>query len=468
MSDKRTTRWRLLAVLLAFGLVAAACGGSDDDSSSSASEAAEESSETTAAAEESTEEEGEAMAESGPVVILSTQGVPVEESEAIRSNVLSIFDGETDFVGVESPVLLERVLAEAESGEGEVGVTIALHGDYPTLAEAGALTDLSDIDVSSLGISDSLLRLGQFDGEQLYIPVFQATYLMAANRKALEFLPEGADINALTWDQLAEWGTNIEAETGAKRLGFPAADDGLLHRFAQGYLYPSFTGGMVTNFNSPEAVEMWDFMGEMWADSVNPQAPTYSFLQDQLLSEEVWVAFDHQARLVNALNDRPDDFVAFPAPTGPEGLGFMPVVVGIGIPASAPDPAASMALVEHMLSDEGQQAIARSIGFFGVTAAPPPSDLPVGAQAEAEAIAVMSNSAEALPALLPVGLGERGGEISQIYRDTFNRIVIGGEDAQTVLDEQGTLLQTLLDETGAPCWAPDAPSSGACQLAVAG
>ncbi|MDH3682999.1 MAG: hypothetical protein OEV40_23975 [Acidimicrobiia bacterium] len=80
----------------------------------------------------------------------------------------------------------------------------------------------------------------------------------------------------------------------------------------------------------------------------------------------------------------------------------------------------------------------------------------------------MSNSSDALPALLPVGLGERGGEISQIYRDTFNRIVISGEDIQGVLDEQSSLLQTLLDETGAACWAPDPPSSGACQLALAG
>ena len=470
--------WRLIAIMLTFGLVAAACGDSGDSGDTAEEEGteAEESSETTEAEAETEDggestddsEEAEEAAPGGPVVILSTQGVPVEEAEAIRTNVLSGFSGETDFVGVESPVLLERILAEAASGEGEVGVTIALHGDYPTLAAEGAMTDLSDIDTSALGISPQLVELGNFDGEQLYIPVFQATYLMAANKKALEFLPEGADIDALTWEQLAEWGVNIEAETGAKRLGFPAADEGLLHRFAQGYLYPSFTGGMVTNFNSPEAVEMWGFVQGMWNDSVNPQAPTYSFLQDQLLSEEVWVAFDHQARLINALNDRPDDFVAFPAPTGPEGLGFMPVVVGIGIPASAPDPDASRALVEHMLSDEGQQAIARSIGFFGVTSAPPPDDLPVGAQAEAAAIQIMSNSADALPALLPVGLGERGGEISQIYRDTFNRIVIGGEDIEAVLDEHSTLLQTLMDETGAPCWAPDPASSGACQLALAG
>ena len=39
--------------------------------------------------------------------------------------------------------------------------------------------------------------------QQLYIPWMQATYIMAANKKALPYLPAGADINALTYEQLA-------------------------------------------------------------------------------------------------------------------------------------------------------------------------------------------------------------------------------------------------------------------------
>ena len=44
----------------------------------------------------------------------------------------------------------------------------------------------------------------------------------------------------------------------------------------------------------------------------------------------MWVAWDHTARLADAFNQKPDDFVAFPAPAGPAGRGFMPVVAGIG------------------------------------------------------------------------------------------------------------------------------------------
>lgn len=58
----------------------------------------------------------------------------------------------------------------------------------------------------------------------------------------------------------------------------------------------------------------------------------------------------------------------------------------------------------------------------------------------------------------------RGGEINEIFRNAFDRVVNKGEDIQTVLNEEAATLQTLLDETGAACWPPDAPSEGACQV----
>ena len=67
-----------------------------------------------------------------------------------------------------------------------------------------------------------------------------------------------------------------------------------------------------------------------------------------------------------------------------------------------------------------------------------------------------------------MGLGERGGEINQIFRNAFDRIVFDNEDIATVLDEEGTNLQALMDETGAPCWDPDPIGDGPCQVNAAG
>jgi multiple sugar transport system substrate-binding protein len=174
--------------------------------------------------------------------------------------------------------------------------------------------------------------------QQLYIPWMQATYIMVANKQALRYLPKGADVNTLTYGQLFQWAKNIKDKTGQARVAFPAGSAGLIPRFFQGYLLPSFSGGVVTTFKSPAATAGWLYMKSLWK-YVHPQALTYNFMQDPLLSGEVWVAWDHVARLVNALKTQPDNFVAFPAPKGPKGRGYMPVLAGLAIPKSAPNAA---------------------------------------------------------------------------------------------------------------------------------
>ncbi|OQY23899.1 MAG: ABC transporter substrate-binding protein, partial [Anaerolineaceae bacterium 4572_32.1] len=191
---------------------------------------------------------------------------------------------------------------------------------------------------------------------------------------------------------------------------------------------------------------------------------SYEFMQEPLLSGEVWVAFDHTARLLDAFNTKPDSFVAFPAPAGPAGRGFMPVVVGVGIPKDAPNPEGAAALIEYITRPGVQARVLNELGFFPVVSGVDFSDLPEGIAIEAGAVTAQAGAADALPALLPVGLGERGGEINQIFRNAFDRIVFDGEDITTVLAEEAANLQALMDETGAPCWAPDAPSDGPCQV----
>ena len=400
----------------------------------------------------------------GKVTFLSTQGVPIEEAEAMRGVVLADFPGQVEFVPSEYEFFEDMVLAEAQAGTGDVDVLGALYGQYPTLMAAGALQDVGALmaELGDRGIPASSIELGKLGTDtQYYVPWMQATYICAANKVALEYLPAGADVEALTWEQYRDWGKNIYEATGEKKLGFPV--DGLMHRFLEGYIYPSYTGGMVTTFRSPEAVEMWEFVIDMW-QYVHPQSMVYGFMQEPLLAEEVWVAFDHTARLIEAFKTRPDDFVALPAPSGPKGLGYMPVAVGLAIPVTAPNQEGAEALIEYMTRPEVQVAVLREIGFFPVIDIEYPGYVALGIRMEGEAVSKQAAAANAVPAMLPVGLGPRGGEINKIYRDAFTRIVIDGEDIETVLASEAANLQTLMDETGAPCWPPDPPSVGACQV----
>lgn len=395
------------------------------------------------------------------VLFWSTQARPVEEAQAMREQVLSAFDEGVDYQPNEDGPWLTRLQAEAQAGSGAIGVLGALHGNFSAL-DPENLTDLDDLGVASS--SDTFNNLAMLGTDKMqYVPWMQASYIMAANKEALPYLPEGADIDALTYDQLIEWAANVHEAEGSPKFGFPAGPKGLKHRFFQGYLYPSYTDGVVRTFASDEAVTAWEKFAELW-EHTNPASTNFSFMQEQLLSGDAWIVFDHTSRLAQAFNERPDDFVAFPAPAGPAGRGFMPVLAGVAIPATSPNVEESKALVKYMLEPETQIATLRATSFFPVVEVELPDDLPPSVQAAGSAISKMSGAADANPGLLPAGLGDKGGDFNRVYVDAFERIILAGQPIERVLEDQKKRLSAIMEETGAPCWAPDAPSEGACPV----
>lgn len=394
------------------------------------------------------------------VLFWSTQARPVEETQAMREQVLSGAPMTVMFEPTEEGPWQTRFEAELQAGSGQIGILGALHGNLAALTDG--LADLSSIDVSS--VNPSLLELGKLGtDEQKYIPWMQASFVMAAHKQALEYLPEGADLNTLTYEQLADWAAAMHTATGQPRFGFPAGPQGLKHRFFQGYLLPSYTGGMVSEFRSAAAEEGWTAFLRLW-EHTNPASTNFSFMNEALLAGDAWVVFDHTARLAEAFNQRPDDFVAFPAPAGPAGRGFIAVLAGVAMPTTAPDADASKALISYLLAPETQIATLRATNFFPVVDVELPDDMPPSVQAAGAAIAAMSGADDALPVLLPVGLGALGGQFNQIYADTFERIVLARQPVRAVLDDQANALRALINEAGAPCWAPDAASEGPCPV----
>lgn len=142
----------------------------------------------------------------------------------------------------------------------------------------------------------------------------------------------------------------------------------------------------------------------------------------------------------------------------------MPVLAGLAIPKWAPDPAKSKELVKYMMQPETQVATLLATNFFPTTDAPLPADLPASARALGPAVATMTSAPDALPALLPVGLGDLGGQFNQAYTDTFERIVLGNQDVRQVLDQQAEVLRKIMVDAKAPCWTPDAASEGPCPV----
>jgi multiple sugar transport system substrate-binding protein len=407
--------------------------------------------------------EASPQADAGKVVFFSNQLATVNETNQVRTTLLRGFNGDVDFITppVGQPqVFFNRVEAEARAGRGSISLLGALHGDYLVIQQY--LRDLTPVanQLRQAGIPRKLMTLGRLGTRrQLYIPWMQATYIMVANRRALQYLPRGADINALTYGQFHQWAKNITQRTGQRRVAFPAGTNGLINRFFQGYMLPSFSGGVVTTFRSKAAASGWAYMRSIWRYA-HPQSLSYNFMQDPLQSGEVWVAWDHVARLVNALKARPGDYVAFPAPRGPKGRGYMPVLAGLAIPRTAPNAAGGQALIRWMTGKATQARTLGSVGFFPVRAARYSRQLGEGLLKMNGAVGRTQRAKDALESLLPVGLGAESGNFSRVYTDTFVRIVVRGENIQKVLNEQAVQLQEIMNKTGAPCWAPDPPSRG--------
>ncbi|MES9876313.1 MAG: ABC transporter substrate-binding protein [Candidatus Sedimenticola sp. PURPLELP] len=395
------------------------------------------------------------------LLFFSTQFAPVDEARRVREEVLSGFGGSVDFQPFEErETFFALVKSEGKRKPGLIG---GLHGDMVSLGQSGLLQPVEDL-AHGDAMVDSYVELGRLgSANQYYIPWIQATYIMAANRRALEYLPQGADINALTYDQFKSWAENMYKASGEPKLGLPAGPKGLLHRLLQGYLYPSFTGGMVRSFKSDDAVGMWKYLKDLWG-SVNPRSLSFDSMHEPLLSEEVWVAWDHTARLMPAIEKRPNDFVVFPVPAGPKGRGFMVVLGGLAIPVAAPDPEASRELVAYLSSSKGQLAMLRNTGFFPVLKETDGGGLSPSIDIFKQAVARQSASPDGVSALLPVGLGQHGGDFSTVYKLAFSRIILRNKKIGSVLKQQGRKLEQLLENAAAPCWAPDKASEGPCPV----
>ncbi len=403
---------------------------------------------------------------SEPFVMLSTQMSNVTESEAFRSKILSGFSAaKVEFRGEEAGPFADRIAAEAKAGKGTVGVIGGVHGDFGAI-NADLFEDLGPLatKLKDRGFPTEFMELGKLGtGKQIYIPWMQATYILGVNKQALQYLPSGASVDNITYTQLTEWCKNIADKTGRKRCGLPAGPKSLLHRLIQGYMYPAYTGGLVTTYKSSEAATLWRDLKDLW-QHVNPQSLQIDFMQESMLSGEVWVGFDHVARLVKAFEGKPNDFVAAPAPKGPKGLYYMSVLAGLAIPKSTPNKSGAEAFIDYMTTPGVQSKTLTAVSFFPVLNQALPADLPPHLKIEAEGVQKQSKHPDAKVALLPVGLGAKGGEFNKVQLDTFQRIVIKGEDIQKVLNEQAAILQNVMNDTKAPCWRPDPPSTGPCQV----
>jgi multiple sugar transport system substrate-binding protein len=391
------------------------------------------------------------------ITFLSTQLNPVEEAGKMRNVILKDFPGSVDFRPNDNSYLFRQIDSLLKDDPSKSILVGALHGDLEKLYEESALQPLNFIyqALEKRGFSENLINLSKLNGKDIYyIPWMQASFVMVANKKALAYLPQGAKLQELSYRQLLQWGKNIFEKTGRKAIGFPVGEKGLMHRFFEGYLYPSFTHSTIVKFRSSEAKEMWGFFKELW-QYVHPGSVAYSTMADPLIAEDVWIAWDHTARLGKAFEEKPNDFIAFPAPKGPKGRGFMAIVSGLGIPRKVTAPQNLAILIDYLTQPYVQNMTLKETGFFPVVASPGTQGSSANLQELSKTVDNQANSLDSILTLAPIGLGEHGNDYDKLFVLTFSEIVLEGNEIQAVLDSNAEKLQKILDEENAKSWPPD-------------
>ncbi len=392
----------------------------------------------------------------------STQMTPAAERE-FMIRLLGDFSKrsgiQVEFLNFEYTDLLSRVEAEQRAGRIVLNLIADLQSGLNTMGASGFLADLSGVKFEGRTFVATFERYSYVGKEKVFIPWLQATYAMAINKRAFEYLPRGLTqqdvINGTekwTYDALLEWAKNLQEKTKQPQLGFPLGPRGLWHRFLHGHIYPSYTGAQAVKFDSVKAIDMWNYMRELFK-YVHPACTTWDNMDQPLLRGEVMIAWDHTARLKQAIVERPNDFVIVPVPRGPMGRGYIIVLVGLSVPKNA-DMTEPLKVLDFLTSPEAQTAILENVGFFPVVQEAIGRIPEGGLKILAEGVVRQSSTPDSIVCFIP-GLGAKGGEFNETYRQAFTRIVFNKEDPAKVIAELGEKIRQLFKEVKAPLPEPD-------------
>ncbi|WP_457751345.1 ABC transporter substrate-binding protein [Thermococcus sp.] len=439
----------LLIGVMVLSIFAAGCigGGTTTSTSSTSSATSQSTTQTTSS-------------KAASITWVSTQLAPPEERAFVLNILLPPFEKDSgvkvNYVPLSYTDLSTRLAGEEQSGKVTIDLIGDLHGGMDYYASKGWLMDLSTMPkLSGRTFIPAFMKYATINGKLVYIPWMSATYVMVVNKEAFKYLPQGLTEDDVikgtdkwTYDALLAWAKNLKEKTGKPLLGFPAGPNGLFVRFLHGYLYPSFTGYEAKEFDSQQAIQMWDYLKNLW-QYVNPASTTWDSMSDPLLTGQVWIAWDHTARIKNAIETKPDQFVVVPVPRGPKGRGFIVVLAGLAIPKNAPNPEAAWKLIDYLTKPSTQVEVLKNVGFFP-TVTEASNALPSGPlKILAEGVNKQESAPDALVVMIP-NLGSKGGEFKNIYKEAFRRIVLQGEDPQKVLSDLAPKLAQLFKDAGIP------------------
>ena len=344
---------------------------------------------------------------------------------------------------LEDDPLLKRAKFQKESGRVNTDVVIAHAGRMAEWIDNDYVIPLPVDQWRDRTFSKAFRESISSGGRTYFAPVGGDVYLLLANKKALPYLPAGADVQALTWEEYVDWAVAIadgEGEGKCAVTGVPMKS--LIYMY--GGMFLSY-GGEFPVINSPGALEGWKLLSKM-TDAYTPTVNTYDNVSSPMKNGEAWLTVAHMVRCGEAYRSNPSAFVLAPAPAGPAGIGSIAGTSGFAVVNGAPNEDLAIKFVEYMTEPAMAVRIARGTGGFI-----PPIDEAIeqlGTSIEDEIIAkgiyVLKNG---VVSGVPGGDYTSWGAVKQVYDDAFQKLILGGAPinraTQGILDGYQAALDAL-------------------------
>jgi len=166
-------------------------------------------------------------------------------------------------------------------------------------------------------------------GKTYFVPVSFDIYISIFNVAALPYIPATVDvtknasnvitqIDAITWEEFAQWGENIKVATGDAKLGFPMSTAGSQLLYPMGGMALAYGSQSYPLLNDTGALAAWNRIAAMAADgAILPESILSETNQPTSLLQagHLWLSFGHMGPIGTTYASAPANYVLGPAPT---------------------------------------------------------------------------------------------------------------------------------------------------------
>jgi len=364
--------------------------------------------------------------------------VPAEQ-EFILENVIKPFEKENhcivSFQIMDDDMLLDRAEIQQETDHVTTDIVCAYVANMWQWIEEGYVEDLTPAVKSwdDRNFSPAFEYGTNFEGKQYFVPVGADVYLTIANKKALEYLPSGANFENLTWEDFAKWSNAIakgEGEGKTVVTGIPMKS--FIYQF--GAISLSY-GATFPDINTPEAIKAWEILVSMKDDFITAVLNIDNCI-DPMKREESWLSWMHCARAGSVYLSNETLYSVAPAPEGPAGIGSIAGVSGYGIMKDAPHKELAIKFLEYITRPDMQVKISKGTGGFIPPVEEALNYLGDDPEDEVVAQAIMVLSKGRVSGV-PGGDYQDWGAVKKVFDDVFVDMVLNGD---------GTVDKAMLDE----------------------